>query len=143
MPVYSKRYIQIEAEAHISTQGQSKAQIRALIFDKTSTFVLAEYSNYSKVFLAEYVVELLEHNGMNDHAIKLKKGKQSLFSPIQNLEPVKLETLMTYIKINLANGFIQSFKTFVGAPILFNQKPDRSLQFFIDYQSLKNITIKN
>ena len=43
---------------------------------------------------------------MNEHAIKLEEGKQPLFGPIYSLGPVKLETLKTYIDINLANGFI-------------------------------------
>ena len=48
---------------------------------------------------------------MNEHAIKLEKDKQLLFGPIYSLGPVELETLKTYIKTNLANGFIQPFKS--------------------------------
>ena len=51
--------------------------------------------------------------------------------------------LKTYIKINLANGFIRPSKSFVCAPILFDQKPNRSLHFCMDYWGLNNITIKN
>ena len=43
---------------------------------------------------------------MNKYIIKLKKDKQPLFGLIYNLEPIELETLKTYIQINLANGFI-------------------------------------
>ena len=56
---------------------------------------------------------------------------------------MELETLKTYIKTNLANGFIRPFKSPAGAPILFNKKPDRSFRLCVDYRGLNNITIKN
>ena len=102
-----------------------------------------EYSDYSDVFLAENVAELPENTGINEHAIELEEGKQSLFGPIYSLGPVELETLKTYIKTNLANNFIRSSKSPTGAPILFNRKPDGSLHFYVDYWGFKNITIKN
>ena len=48
-----------------------------------------------------------------------------------------------YIKTNLANGFIRPSMSPTRAPILFDQKPDRSLRFCVDYWDLNNITIKN
>ena len=70
---------------------------------------------------------------MNKHAIKLEEGKQPLFGPIYSLELVELETLKTYIKTNLANGFIRPSKSLAGAPILFDRKLDKSLRFYVDY----------
>ena len=90
MPVYSKK----------------QAYVRALIFDKAFTKIPTEYSNYNNIFLAENVAELSENTGTNEYAIKLEKSKQPLFGPIYSLEPIKLKTLKTYIKINLANSFI-------------------------------------
>ena len=80
---------------------------------------------------------------MNEHLIKLEEDKQPSFGPIYSLGPVELETLKTYIKTNLANGFIRPSKFLAGAPILFNQKPDGSLRLCMDYWGLNNITIKN
>ena len=80
---------------------------------------------------------------MNEHAIELEKGKQPPFGAIYSLGPVELETLKTYIEINLANGFIRSSKFPAGAPILFDKKPDGSLRLCVDYRGLNNITIKN
>ena len=80
---------------------------------------------------------------MNKHAIKLEESKQPPFGPIYNLSSVELETLKTYIKTNLANGFIRPSKSSAGAPILFDRKPNRSLRLCVDYWSLNNITIKN
>lgn len=56
---------------------------------------------------------------------------------------MKLKTLKTYIKINLANGFIHSSKSPTGTPILFDKKLNKSLLLCVNYQGLNNITIKN
>ena len=124
-------------------EAQSGAQVGALLFDEAPTEVPAEYSDYSDVFSAENAAELPENTGMNEHAIKLEEGKQPLFGPIYSLGPVELETLKTYIKTNLANGFIRPSKSPAGAPILFDKKPDGSLRLCVDYWGLNNITIKN
>ena len=55
---------------------------------------------------------------------------------------MELVNLKTYIKTNLANGFIHPFKFPTWAPILFDQKLDNSLHLYIDYQSLNNLMIK-
>ena len=68
-----------------------------------------EYSNYSNIFSAENIAELSENTRINKYTIKLEKDKQPFFEPIYSLRPVELEILKTYIKINLINGFIQSF----------------------------------
>ena len=127
MPVHSKK----------------QAQIEALVFNKAFIEVLAKYSNYSNVFLAKNAVELLENTRMNKHTIELKKSKQLPFSPIYSLGPVELETLKTYIKINLANSFIQLSRFPTKASILFDKKLDGSFRFCIDYWGLNNIIIKN
>ena len=88
-------------------------------------------------------MELLENTRINEYAIELEKGKQPSFGPIYSLEPVELETLKTYIKINLANSFIRPSKSPDGASILFDRKPDRSFCLCVDYWSLNNLTIKN
>ena len=80
---------------------------------------------------------------MNEHAIKLEEGKQLSFRPIYSLGPVELKTLKTYIKTNLANGFIRPSKSLARAPILFNRKPDASFRLCVDYWGLNNIPIKN
>ena len=104
---------------------------------------MAEYSDYSNVFSAKNAIKLPENTGMNEHIIKLEEDKQPLFRSIYSLGPVKLETLKAYIKINLANDFIQPSKSPTKALILFDRKPDRSLCFCVDYWGLNNITIKN
>ena len=124
-------------------QAQIKAQVGALLFNETPTEVPIEYFDYNNVFSAEYTAELPENTGMNEYAIKLEEGKQLSFGPIYSLEPIELEILKTYIKTNLANSFIRPSKSPVGALILFDKKPNRSLCLCVDYWGLNNLIIKN
>ena len=80
---------------------------------------------------------------MNEYAFELEKSKQPLFKPIYSLELVELKTLKIYIKINLANGFIQSFMSLARVFTLFDKKSDRSFCICVDYLSFNNLTIKN
>ena len=136
-------HVAIREREEMLVHSKRQAQVRALLFDEAPTEIPAEYSDYSNIFLAENVAELPENTGMNQHAIKLEEGKQPLFGSIYSLGPVELETLKTYIKTNLANGFIRPFKSLAGAPILFDRKPDGSFRLCVDYRGLNNITIKN
>ena len=86
--------------------SKKPAQVETLLFDRAFTKILAEYSNYSNIFLMEYIAELLENTKINEHVIKLKKEKQLFLRSIYSLKLVELEILKTYIKTNLANGFI-------------------------------------
>ena len=135
------RKAQIEAQS--GAQIQDGAQVRALLFNTAPTEVLAEYSDYSDVFSLENAAKLLENTRINEHAIKLEEGKQPSFRSIYSLGPVELETLKTYIEINLANGFIRPFKSPAKAPILLDRKLNRSFCLCVDYWGLNNITIKN
>ena len=73
-------------------KAQNRAHVKVLLFDKVFIKVLAEYFNYSNIFLAENITKLLKNPGINKYAIKLEKAKQLLFSPIYCLRSVKLET---------------------------------------------------
>ena len=88
-------------------------------------------------------MEFSENIGMNEYAIKLEKGKQPSLGPIYRLGPIELETLKTYIKTNLANNFIWSFKSPAGVPIFFDWKPDGNFHLCIDYLDINNIIIIN
>ena len=60
---------------HFEKQIQIKAQVKTLLFNKTFIKVLTKYSNYNNIFLAWYIVELLENTKINKYAIKLEEGK--------------------------------------------------------------------
>ena len=81
-------------------------QVKALLFDKTSTTIPIEYSNYNNVFSLENIVKHPEYFRINNYVIEIKKSKQLFFRSIYSLKPVKLEILKTYIKTNLANSSI-------------------------------------
>lgn len=57
------------------------------------------------------------------------------------LSPDELKTFKTYIENNLANKFIKSSKSPIGASIFFDKKLDQSLILCIDYQGLNNLII--
>ena len=136
-------HVAIREQEKMPVHSKKQAQIGALLFDKAPIEILAKYFNYSNIFLVENAAELPENTGINEHAIKLEEDKQPSFGPIYSLGPVELETLKTYIKINLANSFIWPFKSPARASILFNRKPDKSFHLCMDYWDLNNITIKN
>ena len=136
-------HVAIREREEMPVHSERQAQVGALLFNEAPTEVPAEYSDYSDVFSVEHAAELPENTGMNEHAIKLEEGKQPPFDPIYSLEPVELETLKTYIKTNLANGFIRPSKSPAGASIFLNKKPNGSFRLCVDYRGLNNITIKN
>ena len=129
--------------AGMAIHSSREAQISALIQDKAPTKVLSEYADYADVFSSNLAMELPKNTGINEYAIELQDGRQPSYGPIYSLGLVELETLKTYIKTHLKNGFIWPFKSPAGAPILFDKKPDSSLWLCVDYQSLNNLTIKN
>lgn len=88
-------------------------------------------------------MELLENTSMNEHVVKLVKGKQPPYGPIYSLKPVKLETLKTYTETYLKTEFIQLSKSPTSISIFFDWKPDESFHLYIDYQDLNNLTIRN
>ena len=136
-------HMAIREQEEMPVNSKKQAQVRALLFDKAPSEILAEYSDYSNIISAENIAKLLENTGINEHAIKLEEGKQPFFGPIYSLGPVELKTLEIYIKTNPANSFIWPFKSPAWAPIFFTWKPDGSLRLCVDYWSLNNITIKN
>ena len=126
-------HVAIRKWEKMPVHSKKQAQVGALLFNKASTKVLVEYSNYSNIFSAENVAELSKYTGINDHVIKLEEGKQSPFGLFYSLESEELKTLKTYIKTNLTNAFIRPSKSSVRVLIFFDQKPDRSFCFCVDY----------
>ncbi len=120
-----------------------RAQIADLKAHKAPTEVSSEYTDFADVFSPKFGVEIPVYTRINNHAIELVDDQQFLYGPIYSLEPVELEILKTYIKNNLANGFIKPSKSPVGAPIFFDKKPNGSLRLCVDYQGFNNLTIKN
>ena len=119
-----------------------KVQIAASMANKALTSILTKYSDFADVFSPELASELLEHIEIKDHAIKFVDDWEPPYGLIYNLRSVELETLKTYIEINLANSFMRLSKSPVKPPIFYDKKPNGSLQLCVDYWELNNLTIK-
>lgn len=87
-----------------------KTQLVSLLIDNISTVVLSKYVNFVNIFSPKFAAELLKYIGINDFSIDLVNGLQPSYGFIYSRDPIKLETLKTYIEINLVNDFIQAFK---------------------------------
>lgn len=96
-----------------------------------------------RMFFKDLAAKLQEHSGINDHAIDLVKDQHPPYGSIYSLGPIELETLKTYIEINLANSFIRPSKSPAGTFILFVKKSNGSLYLYVNYQDPNNLTIKN
>ena len=59
-------------------------------------------------------------------------SKPPLYEPIYSLRLVELKNFKIYIKSNLANNFIWSFKSFTVAPIVFVKNSTNSLYLYIN-----------
>lgn len=117
----------------IHSKKQAQINDRTSIFHEAPIVTPAKSSDYSNISLSTNTRQLVKHTKINDHIINLEENKQPLIGLINNIKPVKLETLKTYIKTILANGFIQSSKSHVGAFIFFHWKPNRSFCLNVNY----------
>ena len=122
-------YVAIREREEMPMHSKKQAQVGVLLFDKALTEVPAEYSNYSNVFLAENAAELPDNIGINEYDIEMEESKQPPFGLIYNLGPIELKTLKTYIKTNLANGFIWPSKSPVRAPFFWIRSQIKAYAF--------------
>ena len=118
-------------------------QAQISLLDVNEVTISFEYADYTDLFLLDSAAKLPEYTGMNNHFIDLIDDKQLFYSPIYSLGLVEIETLKTYIEINLANGFIRPSNSPADASILFICKKDGRFWLYIDYQGLNNLTIRN
>ena len=102
-----------------------------------------EYLWYIQLFQEEVDTKVLSKHQPQDHEIKLELSKKPTFRLIYTLLEKELQVLRGYIKENLRKGFIRESKLLVSYPILFALKKDGSLQLYINYRKLNDITIKN
>lgn len=129
--------------SEITINLECKAQIALLKVKEAPVSVSAKYLDFTNIFSEKLAVMLPEFIKINTHANNLVESKQPPYRYIHGLSPVELETLKTYNETNLANDFIYLSKSPATTLILFEQKPDRNLQLYIDYQGFNNLTFKN
>ena len=114
--VASLRFIPLDADVHPSC----RPQISGLISKEALIKISNKYVNFVNVFSQDLTFKLPEHNGINNNIIKLVNTQRPPYGAIYCLGPVELEIWKAYIRTNLANGFIRSFKSPAGAFTLFN-----------------------
>jgi len=96
-----------------------------------------------KELLEEKKAKMLSPRITFDHAINLKEGTEPPWGPIYPMSAHKLNARDKYSKQMMAEGKIADSESPYGAPILFVQKPDRSLRLCVDYRNLNKLTILN
>ena len=64
----------------------------------------------------------------------------NLFYPTSEEE---LKVLKEYIEENLKKRFIRPSESPAGYPVLFQKKKDGTLQNYVDYKKLNEVTIRN
>lgn len=111
--------------------------------DKPLTEIAMKYTDIVEVLSSDLRMELSYYSEINKYAIKLIEGKSFCYNAIYSLNPVKLETVKIYIETYLKTEFIYLFKPLIETRKLFNKKLDRSSRLYVNYQGLKNCTIKN
>ncbi len=79
MPIHPSRAAQIAAKS----PGEPTLAVSQ--WDKTSTEISSEYSDYADVFSTDLAMELPENMGMNENAIELIESKQPPYGLIYNL----------------------------------------------------------
>jgi len=77
------------------------------------------------------------------HTIPTEAGASPPFKPMFRLSPKELAEVETQVTELLKAGLIEPSSSPYGAPVLFVGKKDGSLRMCIDYRALNKITIKN
>jgi len=96
----------------------------------------AQYQEFVEVFSMKKS-EIIPQHRQIDHTIDLEPEYKQPYWRINILSQFKLKTLKAYIKMNLANGFIQQSSSSTAAPILFAKNKEGRLRLDVDYRALK------
>ena len=101
-----------------------------------------QYHDHADVFSQTAAASLPPHLPYN-HTINLEEGVTPLYGPIYSMSETKLKALQEHLDDALGKGFIRPSNSPAGAPILFVNKKDGSLQLCVDDRGLNRITRKN
>jgi hypothetical protein len=104
--------------------------------------VLGRYRSYVQVF-SEADSESMPSHSPQDLAIELLDGKQPPWGPIYNLSEIELDTLRSFLEVQLKCGGVRPSKSPAGAPVFFLPKKDGTLWLCVDFLGLNQIMKKN
>jgi hypothetical protein len=114
----------------------------ALIATGPERTVPEPYRAYAQVF-SKADWESMPSHGPHNLAIKLLDGKQPPWGPIYNLSEKELDTLRSYLEVQLQRGWIRPSKSPAGSLVFFVPKKDGTLQLCVDFRGLNQMTKKN
>ena len=104
--------------------------------------LLKKYHDYLNVFSQKDANKLFKHQSYN-HKINLKFDKQSTFDSLYKMSLNEFKCLKKYLNEHLSKEFIHVNSLFAIASVLFVKKLEDDLHFYMNYQVLNKITIKN
>lgn len=96
-----------------------KVQIASFTVNEALTTIFPKYFNFTNVFFSELTTELFEYTRINNYAINLVDGKQSLYELIFSLGLVELKSLKIYMKTYLVNTLIRLCEFLASALIFY------------------------
>ena len=117
--------------------------VEILISQKMLNKFLINYHDYANIF-DKLKTDVLFSHRFYDHKLKFAKdvNKNALFkSRIYLLSDHKLEQVKKYLNEHLRKEFIVFNYAPFASPILFTEKSNKKLRFYIDYKKL-NVIIK-
>ncbi len=100
------------------------------------------FREFKAVFSKQALDTLLLY-WLYNHKIELVKDIDLGFSPLYKMTTEELEIVKEYLINNLYKGFIEPSQAPFAAPVLFVKKPNRGLQFYINFCKLNQITQKD
>ena len=108
-----------------------------------ATKLPSKYHNFLDVFSRKDADVLPKHRPGYDHTIELMEGKAPTWGLLYSMSADELKVLKAYIEKMVDKGFIQASSSSTASPVLFAKKPGGGLRFYINYQALNTITVKN
>ena len=101
-----------------------------------------EYHDYLDVFSEEQANTLPPYRKY-ELEISLQPGTAPPWGPVYGMSAPELAEMKTYLKADLANGFIRPSKSPAAAPVMFVPRPDGKLRLVVDYRGLNKVSVKN
>jgi hypothetical protein len=87
--------------------------------------------------------EYMPSHSPQDLVIQLLDGKQLPWGPIYDLSKKKLDTLCSYLEVQLKRGWKRPSKSPASAPVFFVPKKNGTLQLSVTFCGLNQIIEKN
>ena len=120
-----------------------KIKMALLNMKKILNSILAIYLDFVDIFLKELATKLGKRLEINKYTINLEENKQLLYKLIYSFKLFELKTPKTNTRTNLANSFLQLFKSSLKVFIFFIKKLNSNFYICIYYQGLNNINLEN